>query len=81
MVSDFLVFRRKCILLRAGPMASMRHEKESILEAHPGQDVGLSITNKYSSEYAGVKYEMGDIVECYEVRQVPQTTRWTPKGF
>lgn len=58
-----------------GEMESMKHEKEVVLTADAGAEVGIAVEDKT------VRFEEGDTVECYELFDKSQTIDWSPPGF
>uniref|UniRef100_A0A914W0Y2 Tr-type G domain-containing protein n=1 Tax=Plectus sambesii TaxID=2011161 RepID=A0A914W0Y2_9BILA len=58
-----------------GEMESMKHEKEVVLTADAGVEIGIAIEDK------SVRFEDGDTVECYELFDEVQAIDWSPRGF
>ncbi len=53
----------------------MKKENEVVNSATTMEEVGLMLEDKT------VRFEPDDIVECYQVIEVPQTLDWRPSGF
>ena len=63
-------FTRLC----SGELSSMRHLKEEVDGIARGKECGLRFTDQ------DLRFEAGDTLICYRVKQVQQTTDWDP-GF
>uniref|UniRef100_G3MKY6 Translation initiation factor IF-2, mitochondrial n=1 Tax=Amblyomma maculatum TaxID=34609 RepID=G3MKY6_AMBMU len=60
--------------IHSGPLASMRHLKNEVDTIKKDVECGLMLQD------ASVRFQQGDILVCYTMKQVPQETDWDP-GF
>uniref|UniRef100_A0A8C6U4G7 Translation initiation factor IF-2, mitochondrial n=1 Tax=Neogobius melanostomus TaxID=47308 RepID=A0A8C6U4G7_9GOBI len=70
---SFRVLRGKQVLWE-GSLSALKHHKDEVSSVKVGMDCGLSADGN-------VDFSPGDIVQCYEQQDRPQTTSWTPPGF
>ncbi|CAL9700989.1 unnamed protein product [Knipowitschia caucasica] len=57
-----------------GSLSALKHHKDDVSSVKLGSDCGLSADGD-------VDFSPGDIVQCFEEVQTPQTCDWTPPGF
>ncbi|XP_063869292.1 LOW QUALITY PROTEIN: translation initiation factor IF-2, mitochondrial-like [Scylla paramamosain] len=57
-----------------GELSSMRHLKEEVESITRGKECGLCFADH------DLRFQSGDTLICYRIKQVPQTTDWDP-GF
>ncbi|XP_059186268.1 translation initiation factor IF-2, mitochondrial [Centropristis striata] len=56
-----------------GSLAALKHHKDEVQTVKTGMDCGLSAVDN-------VAFSAGDVIMCFEERDVPQVTSWDP-GF
>jgi len=57
-----------------GPLVSLKHLKEEASEVEAGKECGLILEDKE------IRFQPGDKITSYNVKQVTQETDWSP-GF
>ncbi|KAL3216167.1 hypothetical protein MRX96_006378 [Rhipicephalus microplus] len=65
---------RNSELILIGPLVSMRHLKNEVESIKKDVECGLMFQD------ANVRFQHGDVLVCYSIKQVPQETDWDP-GF
>lgn len=60
--------------IHKGPLSSMRHLKNEVDSIKKDVECGLMLAD------SSVRFQHGDVLVCYTVKQVPQETDWDP-GF
>ena len=58
-----------------GPLVSMRHLKSEAESIAKGKECGVKFKD------SRVRFERGDVVECFVVHQDEQECDWRPRGF
>ncbi|KAH7971704.1 hypothetical protein HPB52_002361 [Rhipicephalus sanguineus] len=65
---------RNSEVIHSGPLVSMRHLKNEVESIKKDVECGLMFQDP------NVRFQHGDILVCYSIKQVPQETDWDP-GF
>ncbi|XP_033823823.2 translation initiation factor IF-2, mitochondrial, partial [Periophthalmus magnuspinnatus] len=65
---------RGALVLWEGSLSALKHHKDDVSSVKSGMDCGLSADGD-------VDFKPGDMVQCYEEVQSPQTCSWNPPGF
>lgn len=65
---------RNSEVIHSGPLVSMRHLKNEVESIKKDVECGLMFQD------ANVRFQHGDVLVCYSIKQVPQETDWDP-GF
>ena len=58
----------------SGELSSMRHLKEEVESIARGKECGLCFADH------DLRFQSGDTLICYRIKQIPQTVDWDP-GF
>lgn len=60
-------------------MFQIKHIKENIDTVTKDMECGLRFEGVENTK--GLRFQKGDIIKCYDKKQIPQETIWSPPGF
>lgn len=69
-----LILYKSVTVVLTGELSSMRHLKDEVESIARGKECGLRF------EDDELRFQPGDTLICYRIREVPQKTDWDP-GF
>ncbi len=69
-IVSFFFYTIVNLLIRIDTLSSLKHLRDDVQSVKKGVECGLSFTNH------DIKFQKGDQIVCYTVRQVTQTAKW-----
>jgi translation initiation factor IF-2 len=69
-IVSFFFYTIVNLLIRIDTLSSLKHLRDDVQSVKKGVECGLSFTNH------DIKFQKGDQIVCYTVRQVTQAAKW-----